>query len=49
MGFGAGVDVRAHDHLAFRVLQFDWIPYQVGDDWEKSFIRLGFGLTFIWD
>jgi hypothetical protein len=49
MGFGGGVDVRAHDHLSFRIVQFDWIPVQVGDDWETSYIRLGFGLTFNWD
>jgi hypothetical protein len=49
MGLGGGVDVRAHNHLAIRAIQVDWMPYQVGDDWETSFIRLGFGLTFIWD
>lgn len=46
LGFGGGVDVRAHDVLSIRVVQFDWLPVKGDDEWETSIIRLGFGLTF---
>lgn len=47
MGLGGGLDYRVHDHLAIRAIQVDWLPYQEGDDWETSYIRMGFGVTII--
>jgi hypothetical protein len=49
LGFGGGFDIRAHDHLSVRALQFDWLPVKGDDEWETSIVRLGFGLTFHFD
>jgi len=45
LGIGGGVDVKISDHLAFRVMQVDYIPSHLGGVWEHSF-RLGVGIVF---
>lgn len=45
MGIGGGVDVKVSDHLAFRVMQVDYLPTRIGEVWEHNF-RLGVGIVF---
>jgi hypothetical protein len=45
MGFGGGVDIRANDRVSVRAVEFNWLPIRVGEMWETSFIRLGFGIV----
>lgn len=46
MGIGGGVDVRASDRIAVRVVQFDWLPNRFEGEWSKSEVRFGFGVVF---
>jgi hypothetical protein len=45
MAFGGGVDIRAHDNLSVRVVQFDWMPVRGEGRWTTSAIRLAFGVV----
>jgi hypothetical protein len=45
LGIGGGVDVKISDHLAFRVMQVDYLPTHIGGIWEHNF-RLGVGIVF---
>jgi opacity protein-like surface antigen len=45
MGYGAGVDVKISDRVAFRVMQVDYVPMHKWGEWFNSF-RLGVGIVF---
>ncbi len=45
MAFGGGVDVNVTKRFAFRVIQFDYVPTHLFDNWEHN-IRLGIGVVF---
>ena len=46
LGIGGGVDVKISDHLAFRVMQVDYIPTHILEAWQSNF-RLGVGIVFL--
>ena len=46
MAYGGGVDVEASERIAFRVVQFDWIPIRDNGSWKKDTTRFGFGVVF---
>mgnify|MGYP001106952547 CR=1 FL=1 len=45
MGIGGGVDVKVSDHVAFRVMQVDYIPSHIAEFWQHN-LRLGVGIVF---
>jgi len=45
MGMGGGVDVKVSDHVAFRVMQVDYLPTHILGAWQHHF-RLGVGIVF---
>lgn len=49
MGFGGGVDIDVADSIAVRAVQFDWVPVRFSGIWEKSIVRLGWGIVFTMD
>ena len=46
MGYGGGIDVKA-GKVSIRLIQFDWVPLQLGNDlpWVKNNTRFGFGVV----
>jgi len=46
MAIGGGLDVNVSDHLALRVIQFDWVPIRPEGQWFRNVARLGFGIVF---
>jgi hypothetical protein len=46
MGIGLGLDVNVNPNFGIRVLQLDWLPNNVGDDWNSDVLRFGFGVVF---
>jgi hypothetical protein len=46
MGLGGGLDVHAGNHLAFRLVQADWLLLHAGGDTVKDNIRVSSGLVF---
>jgi len=46
MGYGGGIDVQA-GRISIRLIQFDWIPIQLGNDlpWVTNNTRFGFGVV----
>lgn len=46
MGIGGGVDVDVSDRLAVRLVQFDWLPVHVEDQWFNKIFRVGIGIVF---
>ncbi len=44
-GFGGGFDVDLSERVSFRVVQIDYIPANLADDWTHN-VRIGVGLVF---
>ena len=43
---GGGLDVNLSDHVALRLVQFDWIPIRPEGEWFRNVVRVGFGIVF---
>jgi hypothetical protein len=46
MAYGGGLDVKASERIAIRVVQFDWIPIREKGSWVTNTMRFGFGIVF---
>ena len=46
MGVGGGLDVNLSDRVAFRLVQFDWLPVHVDGEWFNKIVRVGIGIVF---
>jgi hypothetical protein len=46
MGYGAGFDVKVHERISFRVIQFDWLPSNDLGIWQTKQFRAGFGAVY---
>ncbi|MBI4480454.1 MAG: outer membrane beta-barrel protein [Acidobacteria bacterium] len=46
MAIGGGLDVNLSDHVALRVVQFDWVPIRPEGQWFRNVSRVGFGIVF---
>ena len=45
IGTGVGIDLDASDRLAFRLVQFDFIPHRSGGEWSTRDFRVAFGIV----
>jgi len=46
MAFGGGLDVNAGNHLAWRMVQADWLLFRSGGETDKKNVRVSSGLVF---
>jgi hypothetical protein len=46
MAFGGGLDVNAGNHLAWRMVQADWLLFRSGGETDKKNVRVSTGLVF---
>ena len=44
MGFGGGIDINVNERFAVRIVQFDWVPVRINEQWFKDNVRFGFGI-----
>ncbi len=46
LAVGGGLDVKVHDHIAWRMVQADWNPFRVSNVWVKKNARISTGIVF---
>ena len=46
MAFGGGLDVNAGNHLAWRMVQADWLLFRSGGETDRKNVRVSTGLVF---
>jgi len=46
LGIGGGVDIKAGENAAIRIIQFDWTPARFQGEWTRDAVRIGIGVVF---